>query len=293
MHVRARARSIDTDRRSRDSPISFTTVWISDHLQFGDDPLSEAWTLLTYLAATFPRFRYGHLVLCQSYRNPAVLAKMAATLQELTGGRFVLGLGAGWHEEEYRAYNVDYPRPGIRVQQLAETIEIARAMWTQSPATFTGEHYRIEGAYCEPRPDPPIPILVGTNGPKAIAVAARLADSWCWDGPWDETYQRATRHPARRLRGHRPAVRGDRAPRRADDRAARRSRRHSSPPTSTRSTRVRSFRIAGPTPGDVAREIETLVDHRRDAHRHQRRHLGRRSGASSTRWFPVVRLTPA
>ena len=163
-----------------------------DHLQFGDDPLSEGWTLLTYLAATFPRFRYGHLVLCQNYRNPAVLAKMAATLQELSGGRFVLGLGAGWLEEEYRAYNVDYPRPGIRVQQLAETIEIARAMWTQSPATFTGEHYRIDGAYCEPRPDPPIPILVGTNRRKAIAVAARLADSWCWDGPCGRDVPRAT-----------------------------------------------------------------------------------------------------
>ena len=179
---------------------------------------------MTYLCRHLPPVPVsGTWSSCQSYRNPAVLAKMAATLQELTGGRFILGLGAGWHEEEYRAYNVDYPRPGIRVQQLAETIEIARAMWTQSPATFIGEHYRIEGAYCEPRPDPPIPILVGTNGPKAIAVAARLADIWCWDGPWDDDY----RAPHDILRAACEAIGrpfdADRAPRRADDRAARRS----------------------------------------------------------------------
>jgi alkanesulfonate monooxygenase SsuD/methylene tetrahydromethanopterin reductase-like flavin-dependent oxidoreductase (luciferase family) len=89
-------------------PPAFSTVWISDHFQFGDRSTAEGWTLLTYLAASFPRFRYGHLVLGQSFRNPALLAKMAATLQELTGGRYILGLGAGWHEEEYRAYRGPY-----------------------------------------------------------------------------------------------------------------------------------------------------------------------------------------
>jgi len=82
------------------APPQFSTVWISDHLQFGERPFIEGWTLLTYLAAAFPRFRYGHLVLSQSFRNPGLLAKMAASLQELTGGRFIMGIGAGWHEEE-------------------------------------------------------------------------------------------------------------------------------------------------------------------------------------------------
>jgi alkanesulfonate monooxygenase SsuD/methylene tetrahydromethanopterin reductase-like flavin-dependent oxidoreductase (luciferase family) len=170
-------------------PPEFSTVWVADHLQFGDSPRAEAWTLLTYLAATFPRFRFGHLVLSQSFRNPALLAKMAATLQELTGGRYILGIGAGWHEEEYRAFGYDYPRGGIRVRQLEEALEIIRGMWTESPATFHGEHYRVDGAYCVPQPHPPIPIMVGTNGPKALRVVARLADMWSWDGPWETVYR--------------------------------------------------------------------------------------------------------
>jgi alkanesulfonate monooxygenase SsuD/methylene tetrahydromethanopterin reductase-like flavin-dependent oxidoreductase (luciferase family) len=179
-------------------PDAFSTVWIEDHLQFGGRPKLEAWTLLTYLAAAVPRFRYGHLVLSQSFRNPALLAKMAASLQVLTRGRFVLGIGAGWHEEEYRAYGYEYPRGGVRVAQLAEAIQVMRAMWTDSPATFRGDHYRIEDAYCEPRPSAPIPIMVGTNGPRALAVAARLADWWNWDGPWEPTY----REPYETLRRH-------------------------------------------------------------------------------------------
>jgi alkanesulfonate monooxygenase SsuD/methylene tetrahydromethanopterin reductase-like flavin-dependent oxidoreductase (luciferase family) len=158
-----------------------TTVWISDHLQKGESPFFEGWTRLTYLAAKYPRFKFGHLVLCQSYRNPALLAKMGATLQYLTGGRFILGLGAGWQKDEYDSYGFDFPTPGARVEQLAETIEIVRAMWTQSPATYHGKHYHIENAYCEPRPVPLPPIYVGTNGRRAIGVAARLADGWNWD----------------------------------------------------------------------------------------------------------------
>jgi alkanesulfonate monooxygenase SsuD/methylene tetrahydromethanopterin reductase-like flavin-dependent oxidoreductase (luciferase family) len=108
---------------------------------------------------------------------------MGATLRHLSGGRFILGIGAGWHEEEYRAYGYGYPSRGARVAQLAEAIQIIRAMWTESPATFHGEHYSIEGAYCEPRPDPIPPILVGTPSPKALRVVARLADGWSWDAP--------------------------------------------------------------------------------------------------------------
>src|SRR5262245_473420 len=109
-----------------------TTVWLADHLQFGDQPMLEAWVHIAYLAGAYPRFKYGHLVNCQSFRNPALLAKMGATMQHLTGGRFIMGLGAGWHQEEYDAYNLEYPAPGARVEQLAETIEIVRAMWTQA-----------------------------------------------------------------------------------------------------------------------------------------------------------------
>jgi alkanesulfonate monooxygenase SsuD/methylene tetrahydromethanopterin reductase-like flavin-dependent oxidoreductase (luciferase family) len=161
----------------------FTTLWVSDHFQFGDAPILEGWTRLTYLAALFPHLKVGHLVLGQGYRNPALLAKMGATLQYLTGGRFILGIGAGWHEEEYRAYGYGYPSRGERVAQLAEALQIIRALWTESPATFAGEHYTIEGAYCEPRPDPLPPILVGSPSPRVLRLTARLADGWSWDAP--------------------------------------------------------------------------------------------------------------
>jgi len=170
-------------------PPSFSTIWIQDHLQKQTQVILESWTTLSYLAAQFPRFTYGHLVACQSFRNPALLAKMGASMQYLTGGRFIMGLGAGWLEEEYRAYGYDFPSPGVRVAQLGETIEILRAMWTQSPATYRGRHYHIEQAYCEPRPDPMIPIMVGSGGKKAMQVAARLADAWTWTGPFEERFK--------------------------------------------------------------------------------------------------------
>jgi alkanesulfonate monooxygenase SsuD/methylene tetrahydromethanopterin reductase-like flavin-dependent oxidoreductase (luciferase family) len=117
-------------------------------------------------------------VLCQSFRNPALLAKMAATLQFLSGGRFILGLGAGWHAEEYRAYGYDFPAPGVRVEQLEETLQIIRALWTEAPATFAGKHYHIADAYCEPRPDPLPPVMIGAFRPKMLRLTARYADWW-------------------------------------------------------------------------------------------------------------------
>src|SRR5262245_1285992 len=183
-------------------PDAFSTIWIEDHLQFGHRPTLEGWTFLTYLAALHPRYRFGHLVLSQSYRNPALLAKMAATLQHLTGGRYILGIGAGWHREEYDAYGFDYPSGGVRVEQLAEAIAVLRTVWNESPATFHGRWYDVDGATLVPRPDPPIPVMVGTNGPKALAVAAQHADWWNWDGPWELTYRR----PYEILRQHCEAI---------------------------------------------------------------------------------------
>lgn len=240
-------------------PAEFTTVWIEDHLQKGDREVLEGWTLLTYLAALYPHYRFGHLVLSQSFRNPALLAKMAATLQHLTGGRYVLGIGAGWSEDEYRGYGYDYPSGGVRVEQLAEAIEVIRAVWTQSPAHFHGEHYRIDGAVCEPRPDPPPPIMVGTNGPKALRVVARLADWWNWDGSWELVYRR----PYETLRGHceeigRPfeeitLTAGLYVWFPDEPSEFQRTFTHSFYPGQT-------FDAIGPTPEDAIREIRRLID---------------------------------
>jgi Luciferase-like monooxygenase len=121
----------------------FSTLWFAEHPQYD---VLEAWTSAAYVAARHPRFKVGTLVLSQSYRNPGLLAKMGATLQRLSQGRLTMGLGAGWEEADYKAYNYDFPRPGVRVAQLAEAIEILRAMWTANPATYHGEYYRVEAA---------------------------------------------------------------------------------------------------------------------------------------------------
>jgi alkanesulfonate monooxygenase SsuD/methylene tetrahydromethanopterin reductase-like flavin-dependent oxidoreductase (luciferase family) len=164
---------------------AFSSAWVSDHLMKDDRPMLEGWTTIAFLAAEFPNYAFGNLVLSQSYRNPALLAKMAATLQYLTDGRLILGIGAGWQADEYRAYDYPYPSAGTRVEQLGEAIDVLRAMWTQSPANYDGQHYHVRDAYCEPRPATPIPILVGGHRPKFMRVAGEKADIWQWDGPVD------------------------------------------------------------------------------------------------------------
>ncbi len=113
--------------------------------------VAEGWTLLAYALARYPDKLCSHEVLCNSFRNPAHLAKMVATAQALSGGRVILGIGAGWNEEEYRAYGWPFPPTRVRIAQLAEAIQLIRLMWTEAPASFHGEHYQIAGAYCEPR----------------------------------------------------------------------------------------------------------------------------------------------
>jgi alkanesulfonate monooxygenase SsuD/methylene tetrahydromethanopterin reductase-like flavin-dependent oxidoreductase (luciferase family) len=157
----------------------FESLWMTDHFFWEDNPTYEAWTVLAYLAGCFPDFKVGPMVLGQSYRNPALLAKMASTLQALTNGRFIMGIGAGWKEDEYLAYDYPYPRAGIRIEQLEDTLEIMTRMWRESgKITYEGKHYKIVDAYCEPKPDPMIPIMVGGGGEKTMMLAARFADIW-------------------------------------------------------------------------------------------------------------------
>ena len=157
----------------------FDSLWFPDHVQYGANKVAEGWSLLAWAMARYPDKVCGHEVLCNSFRNPAHLAKMAATLQALSGGRVVLGIGAGWNDEEYRAYGWPLPPARVRIAQLAEAIELIRAMWTHAPASYKGEHYQIDGAYCEPRPQPVPKVMVGGHGEKyLLRVVARHADWW-------------------------------------------------------------------------------------------------------------------
>src|SRR5207302_645787 len=151
----------------------FESLWFPDHVQYTGHKVAEGWSLLAWAMARYPEKLCGHEVLCNSFRNPAHLAKMAATLQALSGGRLVLGIGAGWNEEEYRAYGWPFPSTRVRIAQLAEALELIRAMWTQAPAHYKGEHYPADGAYCEPRPQPPPPTIVGGHGERYGRRAGR------------------------------------------------------------------------------------------------------------------------
>jgi alkanesulfonate monooxygenase SsuD/methylene tetrahydromethanopterin reductase-like flavin-dependent oxidoreductase (luciferase family) len=156
----------------------YDSAWFIDHLQSEDRDVVEGWTALTYLSALHPELRWGHTVLCQSFRNPALVAKMGATLQFISGGRFILGIGAGWQEAEYRAYGYDFPPGQTRVEELDEALQIIKALWTDERATFEGKHHRVKDAWCEPKPDPVPAIMVGAFRPQMLRLTARHADWW-------------------------------------------------------------------------------------------------------------------
>jgi F420-dependent oxidoreductase-like protein len=160
----------------------FDSVWLADHFfgVGGEDPL-EAWTEMSAVAAMTKRAELGFLVLCNNYRPPALLAKMATTLDEISDGRLILGYGAGWFSLEYEAYGYDFPNIRTRLEQLEEGLEILKKMWTEDAATFHGFHYNIENARCLPKPkrQPHPPILIGGGGEKVLLrLVARYADIW-------------------------------------------------------------------------------------------------------------------
>lgn len=158
----------------------FSSAWMVDHFQWDNRNTLECWTTLTYLAARHPDLKFGTAVLSQSFRNPALVAKMAATFQFLSGGRLLFGIGAGWKQDEYDAYGYPFPAAGTRVAELAEALQIVKAMWAASPepASFGGQHYRVVEAWCEPKPAPIPPIVVGGTGKRMLRLIARYADWW-------------------------------------------------------------------------------------------------------------------
>jgi len=156
-------------------------LWAPDHFMLGPHAEEyEVWTMLTTLAERTDDVDVGSLVNSVTYRNPSLLAKMATTLDILSEGRLRLGLGAGWHDEEHAAYGFDFPDVGTRIDWLEESVQIAKAMFTEDEPTFHGDHFQIENALNEPKPvsDPHPPIVIGGAGPRMLRLIAAHADEW-------------------------------------------------------------------------------------------------------------------
>jgi F420-dependent oxidoreductase-like protein len=156
-------------------------LWVPDHFMLGPHAEEfEVWTLLAALAERTDDVDLGPLVGSITYRNPALLAKMATTVDILSEGRVRLGLGAGWHAEEHRAYGYDFPDVGTRIDMLEEGLQIVKSMFTEDEPTFNGDHYSIDGALNNPKPvqDPHPPIVIGGAGPRMLRLTAKYADEW-------------------------------------------------------------------------------------------------------------------
>ncbi len=171
----------------------FDSAWIVDH--FHTFPLKtveatfEAFTTLTALAAVTKTIRLGQMVTCNSYRNPAYLAKITACLDVISGGRLDVGIGAGWYSEEYDAYGYTFPPIAIRLRMLKEACQMLKRLWTEERVTFSGQHYQLKDAICEPKPlqKPHPPLLIGGSGEKVLLRhVARYANTWNANLPFDE-----------------------------------------------------------------------------------------------------------
>lgn len=163
--------------------LGFDCAGIVDHFMptAGDEDnlFHEGWTLISALAAIVPRVRVAVLVSGNTYRNPALLAKQAVTLDHVTGGRVDLGLGAGWYVREHEAFGFDLPRAGVRVDMLAESVQIIRSLVTQQRTTFNGEHYQIHDAPFQPKPiQEHLPLMIGAQKSRMLRVVAEHADIW-------------------------------------------------------------------------------------------------------------------
>ena len=173
--------------------LGYDSLWVYDHVHNVPVPAHEAvfecWTTLAAISQRTSRVRLGQMVGCASYRNPGLLAKIAANVDVISGGRLDWGIGAGWYDQEYRAYGYDFPPARDRIAMLRETVEIVRSMWTEPDTTYSGKHFTLSGAQCDPKPlqDPHPPILIGGGGEQlTLRVVARLADRSNFGGKPEE-----------------------------------------------------------------------------------------------------------
>jgi probable F420-dependent oxidoreductase len=166
--------------------VGFDSIWVGDHMLYRGDGAErgpwEAWTLLAALAAATERVALGPLVACTAFHPPGLIAKMAATIAEVSGGRFVLGLGAGWNEEEFRAFGLPFDH---RVSRFEEAFTIIRMMLAGERVTVRGHYLQAEDAVLLPLPAAPPRLMIGSNGPRMLAATLPHVDGW---NTWYEDY---------------------------------------------------------------------------------------------------------
>ena len=182
----------------------YESLWVYDHFHTVPVPSQEvtyeAWTLMAALAAATATVRLGQMCTCNSYRPPAYLAKVAASIDVISGGRLEMGIGAGWYEHEYQGYGYPFPKASVRIGQLREGVEIMQRLWTENTVDYAGEHYQLSGAICRPHPiqQPHIPLWIAGGGEKlTLNVAARYAQYTNFSSTVDEFA-----HKSDVLRGH-------------------------------------------------------------------------------------------
>jgi F420-dependent oxidoreductase-like protein len=175
--------------------LGYHSIWVADHVigmyENPGDPRYECWTTSTALLANTGKIKLGQLVLCNPFRHPPLLAKMAATLDSISGGRLILGLGTGWHEGEFKAYGYPFEGNSTRVRRLDEAAEIIRRMWSEEAPSFDGKYYRIEKAWNAPKPAQKHPPLMIAGGGeqltlRTVARHANISNFSAWTGTPEE-----------------------------------------------------------------------------------------------------------
>ena len=173
---------------ARIEKLNYASVWVYDHFHTvpspTQDPTFECWSLMAALSQVTTNVRIGQMCTCNSYRNPAYLTKVASTIDSMSGGRLEFAIGAGWYDQEYKAYGYDYPSGGVRLKMLEEALQIYIAMTTQDKASFEGDYYKIKDAINQPKPlqKPYPPLWVCGGGEKVtLKLLAKYGDYGNWD----------------------------------------------------------------------------------------------------------------
>lgn len=199
------ARTVDVAQTAE--RVGYDHLWVYDHVETVPrrEPaiMFEAFTTLAALAPQTERIRLGQLVTCSSYRNAGLLAKETAGIDVISGGRLILGLGAGWYHQEYGAYGYEFPSARERLERLEETVQVVRRLWSEEAVSFHGRHLHFDGAYCDPKPlQSPPPVWIGGGGEKVtLRIAAEHADATNWQTSLEDFVRKSEI-----LRGHCDAV---------------------------------------------------------------------------------------